>query len=124
MSLVKKVHAITLEQMRELAKTIEGELKAECPKKTGQAARSIHIEEIDDTHIFVGGNNEHLFFADQGNRQKYSYFGGKRNKAAPNYKGNGSPVLVFEDGSVHPYASTYYHEGRQGFVKRVADRHR
>ena len=66
MSLVEKVRAITLEQMRELAQTIEGELKAECPVKSGEARRSIHIEEIDDTHIFVGGTNEHLFFADQG----------------------------------------------------------
>lgn len=124
MSLVEKVRAISIEQMRELAQMIESELKAECPKRTGQAARSIHIEEIDETHIFVGSDNERLFFADQGNRQKYSYFGGKRNKLAPNYKGNGSRVLVFEDGSVHTYAHTYYDPNRQGFVKRVADRHR
>ena len=124
MSLVEKVRAITLEQMRELAETIEGELKAECPKRTGQAARSIHIEEIDETHIFVGSDSERLFFADQGNKQKYSYFGGKRNKLAPNYTGRGSTVLVFEDGSVHRYASTFYDPTRQGFVKRVADRHR
>lgn len=124
MSLVEKVFAITQEQMMELAKTIEKELKTECPKITGQAAKSIHIEEIDETHILVGSDNERLYFADQGNKQKYSYFGGKGNKLAPNYTGNGSPVLVFEDGSVHTYAHTYYNPKRQGFVKRVADRHR
>ena len=121
MSLVEKVRAITLEQMRELAQTIEGELKAECPVKSGEARRSIHIEEIDDTHIFVGGTNEHLFFADQGNKQKYSYFGGRRNPNAPNYQRRGSRVLKFSDGSIHTYARTY--EGKH-FVKEVADRHR
>lgn len=121
MSLVEKVRVICKEQMRELAETIEGELKAECPVRSGEAKTSIHIEEIDDEHVFVGGKNEHLFFADQGNAQKYRRFGGKANRRAPNYAGSGSTVLVFNDGSVHPYASTY--KGKH-FVKEVADRHR
>ena len=121
MSLVEKVRAICREEMLELARTIEGELKTECPKRSGEAARSIHIEEMDEYHTFVGGTNDHLFFADQGNNQAYSYFGGKRNRLAPNYNGNGSRALHFTDGSWHTYASTY--EGKH-FVREVADRHR
>ena len=121
MSVTEKVLEITKIRMNELARTIESELKAECPVRSGEARRSIGIEEIDETHIFVGGQNEHLFFADQGNRQKYSYFGGKRNLLAPNYQGGGSRVLKFSDGSIHTYAHTY--EGKH-FVKDVADRHR
>ena len=124
MSLVETVFSIAEKRLDTVAMQIQHELKQACPKRSGEAASSVHIEVVDGFTRRIGSTNLHFYFADQGNRQKYSYFGGKRNKAAPNYKGNGSPVLVFEDGSVHPYASTYYHEGRQGFVKRVADRHR
>lgn len=118
MSLVEKVFAITKEQMMELAQTIEGELKAECPKRSGEARGSIHIEPIDDTHIFVGGTNLHLYYADQGN-------GGARRviRSTRKYdrKGREPGKLRFSDGSFHSYAHGY--EGKH-FVKAVADRHR
>ena len=110
MSLVEKVYAITREQMLELAQTIQGELKAECPVRSGEARGAIHIEEIDEEHIFVGGANSHLFFADQGNNQSMRTIRPVRAKA-----------LHFSDGTFHPKASTY--KGKH-FVKAVADRHR
>ena len=123
MSLVEKVYAITREQMRELAETIEGELKAECPVRSGEAKASIHIEEIDEEHIFVGGENEHLFFADQGNNQSggriyprgnaLAFHGWGKWAGGGHGKPNGKYVL--------PSVSAY--KGKH-FVRDVADRHR
>lgn len=110
MALVEKVKAITRGHMETLAKTIEKELKTECPVRSGEAKRSIHIEEVDDTHIRIGGNNDHLFFSDQGNNQRLRTITPVRARA-----------LRFEDGTFHASASTY--SGKH-FVKKVADRHR
>lgn len=110
MSLVERVLAISKEHMHELATTIEGELKAECPKRSGEAARSIHTEDVSEFSVFVGGTNDHLFFADQGNNQRVRTILPVRAKA-----------LRFEDGTFHASASTY--NGKH-FVKKVADRHR
>lgn len=121
MSLVETVHAGIILQMSGIADTIEGELKAACPRRSGEARRAIHQEKVSDFVIRIGGVNDHLFFADQGNNQSLSYFGGKRNRLAPNFTGSGSRALHFKDGSWHTYASTY--EGKH-FVKKVADMHR
>ena len=118
MSLVEKVWAITKQEMMELADTIEVELKSECPRRSGEAARSIHIEQIDDYHIFVGGSNLHLYYADEGN-------GGSRRiiTSTRPFDRNGVPPgkLKFSDGSFHTSAHGY--KGKH-FVKMVADRHR
>lgn len=110
MSLVEKVKAMTRGHMETLAKTIEGELKAECPIRSGEARRSIRIQTVDDTHIRIGGTNDHLFFADQGNNQRLRTIKPVRARA-----------LRFEDGTFHASASTY--SGKH-FVKAVANRHR
>lgn len=120
MSLVEKVRAITREQMMELARTIEGELKAACPSDSGDARRSIHIEEEDESHIFVGAHasfppngddpGTHLYYADQGN-------GGRKRTIKPTrYK-----ALHLKDGSYRAWVHGY--EGKH-FIKAVADRHR
>lgn len=118
MSLVEKVWAVTREEMTRLADTIEVELRAECPRRSGEAARSIHIEPIDDYHIFVGGANLHLYYADQGNGGS-----GRIIKSTRKYDRNGVPPgkLKFSDGSFHTYAHGY---NGSHFVKKVADRHR
>lgn len=121
MALVEIVKSICTKSMSEYADIIESELKAECPVDSGEARRSIHKEKMSGTSYRIGGQNLHLFFADQGNNQKYRYFGGKRNRLAPNHKGEGAMRLKFKDGSIHTYARTY--EGKH-FVKEVADRHR
>ena len=119
MSLVEKVYEITRQRMHELAETIEGELKAECPVRTGEARNSIGIQEIDDTHIFVGGENLHLYYADQGNKK-----GSRGGRIYPKGK-----ALSFW-GSKSRYVGKHYvvpsvraYDGAH-FVREVADRHR
>ena len=120
MSLVEKVRAITLEQMRELAQTIQGELKSACPSDSGMARASIRIEEESETLIFVGahasfppnGNDggTHLYYADQGN-------GGKGRTIRPTRR----KALHLKDGSFR--ASVHGYEGKH-FITEVANRHR
>lgn len=118
MSLVEQVKVACSEQMKRLAETIEGELKAECPVgKTGQAVGSIHIEQLGLTRYRIGGKNEHLYYSDQGSgaTKKYIAFepkGGINRSLRPHNK----------DGIVRS-------QGRKAieglhFVREVADRHR
>lgn len=120
MSLVEIVESAINEQMDRLAARIEGELKAECPKKSGTAAGAIGIQDLGAHAKRIGGTHEHLFYADQGNNQHLSYFGGKNNRRMPNYTGSGSRML-FYDGEMHVASRTY--KGSH-FVRKVADRHR
>lgn len=127
MSLVEKVRAITKEQMLELARTIEGELKTEATnyKKsnrvhTGKAAASIHIEEEDEFKVFVGAHvgsdwNDgglHLYYMTQGNSGN-----GSDGRIHPTRK----KALKLKDGSIRKSVSPY--EGRD-FIRTVANRHR
>ena len=110
MSLVQIVNNVCISEMDKVASVIEGELKAECPKRTGEAASSIGISTPSTVVRRIGGTNTHLFFADQGNNQSKRTIYPVRAKA-----------LRFTDGSFHARASTY--EGSH-FVEKVADRHR
>lgn len=133
MSLVETVKAITKEQMRQLAVTIEGELKAEAVGKrahvrTGMAQASIHIEEEDEYHTFVGaiatfppdGNDggTHLYYLDQGNGGSGRMIKSKR---PYDRKGRQPGKMELKDGTyrtaVHGYSGT-------GFIAKVANRHR
>lgn len=118
MSLVEIVHTACGTQMFEIAKRIEGELKAECPVRSGEARRSIHIEKLGDYKYRIGGANLHLYYADQGNGGSSEIITSTRK-----YDRNGVPPgkLKFSDGSFHPYARGY--DGKH-FVKEVANRHR
>lgn len=113
MSLASQIESAIIKELDRLSEVIEGELKAECPERTGTAKGSIHIEHTGQYERFVGGANKNLFFADEGNNQSKSLIVPVRAKA-----------LRFSDGSFHGSARTYYYPDRQGFVKRVADRHR
>ena len=110
MPLVEIVQSLCEKDMKEIANTIEGELKAECPVQSGEAQASIHVEQKSATSYRIGAANLHLFFADQGNNQSKSIIYPVRRKA-----------LQFTDGSFHGSASTY--EGKH-FVREVANRHR
>ena len=110
MSIVSSVRSAIIAELDRVSQQIEGELKAECPKRSGEAAASIHIEETGELSRFVGGTNAHLYFADEGNNQRLGTIYPVRAKA-----------LRFTDGSFHASASTY--EGKH-FVRAVADRHR
>lgn len=133
MSIVEKVREITKEKMLELAKTIEGELKAEASDHkttnqhpTGMAAASINIEEEDEEHIFVGahasfpkdGNDggTHLYYMDQGNGG-----GTIRSKRKYDRKGREPGKLQLWNGSYRNSVSGY---SGKGFIKKIADRHR
>ena len=120
MSLVEKVFAISREQMRQIAQTVEGELKSACPSDTGAAKGSIHIEEKSETNILVGAwasfppsgddPGTHLYYADQGN-------GGRGRIIKPTrYR-----ALHLKDGSYRSQVHGY--EGKH-FIAEVADRHR
>ena len=110
MSLVEIVESVISQSMDELASTIEGELKAECPKRSGQAVSAIHIERPSEYLRRIGGTDSHLFFADQGNNQRVNVILPVRAKA-----------LQFTDGTFHAKAGTY--NGKH-FVRTVANRHR
>lgn len=133
MSLVEKVNAITKEAMMELAKTIEGELKAEASAHratnqhpTGKAAASIHIEEEGEYQIFVGahasfpkdGNDggTHLYYMDQGNGG-----GTIHSKRKYDRRGREPGKLQLWDGSYRNSVSGY---GGKHFIAKVANRHR
>lgn len=109
MSLVEIVNNVCMSELDRVASVIEGELKAACPKRSGEAASSIGIEGGGVIRR-IGGTNDHLFFADQGNNQSMRVIRPVRAKA-----------LRFNDGSLHARARTY--EGKH-FVAEVASRHR
>lgn len=122
MSLVEKVKTICIEQMAEIADTIEGELKDACPVRSGEARRAIHTTQLTDTSYRIGGRNLHLYYADQGNDKSGGRIYPKGKALAFEgwgpYAGKGKN----KDGKyVLPSVSAY--EGH-GFVKEVADRHR
>lgn len=122
MAIVEIVRGLISEQMDDLARQIERDFKSAvgAHKRTGQAQNSIHIEKRSEYSYFIGGRDDHLYFLDEGNDQRYSRFGGKRNPASPNYKGEGSMALRFSDGTWHQSAGTY-----KGFhiAEKVADKY-
>lgn len=109
MSLFETVKVAITDELDRVSELIEGELKAECPVRSGEARNSIHIEPTGEFERFVGGTNLHLYFADEGNNQSRGTIYPVRAKA-----------LRFTDGTFHASASTY--EGKH-FVKAVASRH-
>lgn len=119
MALVEIVEAICREQMQELAETIEGELKAECPKRTGRTAGSIHIEQMGDTSYRIGSNALTMLYADQGNGSEIitssREFDRKGRRPGKLFIMNGMHTMYV------PYVRPY--EGKH-FVEKVANRHR
>ena len=105
-------HAILVidRELDRVAQVILGELKAECPVRSGEARASIGITRVSDYVRSVGGTNSHLYFADQGNNQRLRTILPVRAQA-----------LRFTDGTYHPSASTY--SGKH-FFRAVANRHR
>lgn len=116
MPLAEKVFEICEEHMDTLATRISYELKRACPKRTGEAASSVRIEKIDRTHIFVGSDNLHFYFADQGNGTAGIPKGEPKKRVMP-ISGSRGQMIAFRTGPFKNY------EGKH-FVKEVADRHR
>lgn len=123
MSIWQKVVEIVNVKMNTEAGQILQELRAECPKDSGETARRIHIMGAkEDATVAIGGvkglihsvrigsNDLSAYYADQGN-------GGSGRIIRPTR----SKALHLKDGSYRAYVHGY--EGSH-FVKRVADRHR
>lgn len=122
MSVWQKVVEIVNKAMNTEAGQILKELRAECPKDSGDTARRIHIMsgKEDATvsitakglirSVRIGSNDLSAYYADQGN-------GGRSRIIRPTR----SKALHLKDGSYRAYVHGY--EGSH-FVKRVADRHR
>ena len=102
------------------------DLRAACPKKTSKTANSFRILSRDEsmsvgtgsllTSVTIGSTLDSAFYANYGNNQNYSHFGGKGNPGMPNYVGKGYPRVLFYDGEVHVSSRTY--EGKH-FVEAV-----
>lgn len=128
MSLVKIVEDICREQVQEIAETIEGELKAECPTASGMAQASIHIEDFGEFTKRIGayasfppdGNDggTHLYYADQGNSGSGPLIFSKR---PVDRLGRPPGKLALKDGSYRSNVSSY---GGKHFIADVANRHR
>lgn len=73
MSLIEKVQVACREQMAEIADRICADYKAEVQSRikgkitTGEAVRSIHVEQIGETSYRIGSNHDHLYFFEEGN---------------------------------------------------------
>lgn len=115
MSLVETVFSIAEKRLDTVAMQIQHELKQACPKRSGEAASSVHIEVVDGFTRRIGSTNLHFYFADQGNGSGGIPKSGDR-KVMP-ISGNRGQWIAFRTGPFKNY------EGKH-FVKEVADRHR
>lgn len=117
---VQILDSVVEEELDKLATRIQYELKRACPKRTGEAAASIHIEMTDKYSRFVGADTSTpgglaLYYADQGNGGRGTIIKPKRAKALPITNKNGQWIAFRSQ--VHGYEGSH-------FVKAVADKHR
>ena len=112
------------------ANQVVQDLRNECniayPKGTGKTAKSFRILSKDEsmtvgtggllTSVTIGSTLQSAWYANYGNAQHLSYFGGKGNSGMPNYVGKGYPRVLFYDGEYHVSSRTY--EGAH-FVEKV-----
>ena len=123
MSVWQKVVEIVNDVMNTEADQILYELRATCPKDTGETARSFRIMGKNDDStvptvggkgliqsIRIGSTKLSAYYADQGN-------GGKSRIIRPKH----AKALKLKDGSYRTYVHGY--DGTD-FVRWVADRHR
>ena len=116
MSLKAKVDLVIDARTKKIAETILYELRAECPKQSGRSARSFHIEKNGRNYRIVSSKLS-AYYADQGNGGPGRTIYPRRAKALKITNGVNKTLGYAR------YVHGYYHEGEQGFVKRVAERH-
>lgn len=130
MSVVELVKTACREQMAEIAQRIEGDLKAECPKRTGRAAASIETKQTGETSYRIGAEADfsdysnggtHLYYADQGNSGSGHII---RSTRPVDRRGRPPGKLKIMNG-MHMQYATYVrsYEGKH-FIKKVADKYR
>lgn len=118
--MVIALNDIVQKELDRLATRIQYEMKSACPKRTGEAADSIHIEVDSETSRFIGAYTSTpgglaLYYADQGNGGRGRVIRPKHAKALP--ISNKSGQWIAFRAYVHGYEGS-------GFIKDVADRHR
>ena len=136
MSLWDKVVGIANKAMKTEADQILRELRAECPKDTGKTAKSFKIMDVGSdyqvgttgrgltTRVLIASDSRVAYWAEYGNGGPETILTAKHRRAdgktpmLGKYP-NGIPGYGWR-ASVHGY----YDPAKQGFVKRVADRHR
>ena len=109
----------------EKVEQIVQDLQNYCPKKTGATARSFKVMSKSGgdgstglaKSAIVGSELLTAWFANYGNAQHYSYFGGKGHPGMPNYSGSGAKGLYY-DGEFHLSSRTY--QGSKYVEKVVA----
>ena len=109
------IEGVIEKELDRLATQIQYELKAECPKRTGEAASSIHIENEGKWARFIGSNNLHLYFVSQGNGTGGIPKSGER-KPLP-ISGAGGQWVAFRTSQFKNYKGN-------DFITRVANKHR
>lgn len=119
MDIIERVNVLCEKKLDSLAEQIKNEMVAVCleHKKTGDAAESVFIEKTSEKTRFIGSENKHFYWLDQGN-------GGKGTIITP----NGNRPMRFK-GYKAPYTgkwySKWYVHGYDGihFVRKIAQRH-
>lgn len=120
MALVEIVDGIIKQKLDRVAREIEAELKEACPKQTGDTAKTIHIVNEGEYTRFIGSDDPRMYYANYGSgaTSKFIAFvpNGGLNRAKRKYA---KDATVFSHGR-----KGWYDPSRQGFVQRVANRHR
>lgn len=130
MSVVELVKTACKEQMAEIAQRIEGDLKSECPKRTGRAAASIKTNQMTDTSYRIGAyanfadysdGGTHLYYADQGNGGSGSII---RSTRAVDRRGRPPGKLKIMNGMQMQYAPYVRSYAGKHFIEKVANKYR
>lgn len=119
MGLVETVKAVAIEELDRVAKVIEGELKAECPKKTGRTAGSISTQAVDEHTRRIGSSLLTMYYSAYGNGGSGRVITSTR---AVDRRGNPPGKLKLSDGSYRTMVHGY--KPPRNFVRDVANRHR
>lgn len=136
MALWDRFVEIVNKAMQTEASTILSELRAACPQDTGTTAKSFRIMNADGSpqvgtpakgltrSVIVGSTLRTAYWSEYGN-------GGPNTIIYPKHKRRDgkTPMLGKHPDGIpgigwRPYVHGYYDPQKQGFVKRVADRHR
>ena len=132
--LLDKVAEIATRAMKSKAERILSDLQRECPKDTGATAASFHIMDeaypsavgIAHANVFIGSDLETARYAEYGNggpgailTPKHARWDGSNRPPALGKYPGGIPGIGWR-----AYVHGYYHPDRQGFVERVARKHR
>lgn len=124
MSLIEIVRTSVANQMERLAYQIEREYKDAVTRglkhpenSSGRASGSIHVEKTGEYSYFIGSDDDHLYWFEEGNGSGGIPKGGKKPKRP-------MPMTYGTLGSAKGFAMRASNYAGQHKNKEVADRHR